>query len=204
MQSETLGKMLPRILFPYVQQWAERSGMTLLSRLLVDEQFRGLLEKYGDEVMSRVMQPGYPPGNGYAPQQAAARSPALCSQGSRASPGANDSPLNGSNSLAKLQERVCHGGAETVLQSCTIACGRWRWRWAAARNAWWASTAARSAGARAGSPTTRPTSHCWRRRSSIPWPHAACRCGSVNPIDQVPIERGQMEPIERVQGSPTE
>ena len=57
MQSETLGKMLPRILFPYVQQWAERSGMTLLSRLLVDEQFRGLLEKYGDEVMSRVMQP---------------------------------------------------------------------------------------------------------------------------------------------------
>jgi hypothetical protein len=108
MQSETLGKMLPRILFPYVQQWAERSGMTLLSRLLVDEQFRGLLEKYGDEVMSRVMQPGYPTGN--APQQGSDPTAPPC-----ASPGANDSPLNGS-SLAKLQERVLAMEAqETVL-----------------------------------------------------------------------------------------
>jgi hypothetical protein len=108
MQSETLGKMLPRILFPYVQQWAERSGMTLLSRLLVDEQFRGLLEKYGDEVMSRVMQPGYPPGN--APQQGSDPTAPPCG-----SPGANDSPLNGS-SLAKLQERVLAMEAqETVL-----------------------------------------------------------------------------------------
>src|SRR5262245_6516604 len=108
MQAESLGKMLPRILFPYVQQWAERSGMTLLSRLLVDEQFRGLLEKYGDEVMSRVMQPGAPPGN--APQQdsdpVAPPYP---------SPGAAESPLNGS-SLARLQERVLAMEAqETVL-----------------------------------------------------------------------------------------
>src|SRR4029434_4750217 len=83
MQAETLGKVLPRILFPYVQQWADRQGMTLLSRLLVDEQFRGLLEKYGDEVMSRVMQPGYPPGN--APQQGSDPTAPTC-----ASPGAND------------------------------------------------------------------------------------------------------------------
>jgi hypothetical protein len=108
MQTESLGKMLPRILFPYVQQWAERSGMTLLSRLLVDEQFRGLLEKYGDEVMSRVMQPGYPPGN--APQQA---SDPVAPPGASASTA--DSPLNGS-SLAKLQERVMAMEAqETVL-----------------------------------------------------------------------------------------
>jgi hypothetical protein len=116
MQSETLGKMLPRILFPYVQQWAERSGMTLLSRLLVDEQFRGLLEKYGDEVMSRVMQPGYPPGNGNAPHQGSdpAAPPTYASPG--ASPGAPDSPMNGSSSLAKLQERVLAMEAqETVL-----------------------------------------------------------------------------------------
>ena len=116
MQSETLGKMLPRILFPYVQQWAERSGMTLLSRLLVDEQFRGLLEKYGDEVMSRVMQPGYPPGNGNAPYQGSdpATPPPYASTG--ASPGAPDSPMNGSSSLAKLQERVLAMEAqETVL-----------------------------------------------------------------------------------------
>ena len=56
MSTDSLGKMLPRILFPYVQQWAERSGMTLVSRLLVDEQFRALLEKYGDEVLTRVAQ----------------------------------------------------------------------------------------------------------------------------------------------------
>ena len=108
MQSESLGKMLPRILFPYVQQWAERSGMTLLSRLLVDEQFRGLLEKYGDEVMSRVMQPGAAPGS--APQQGG--DPVAPNY---ASPGAADSLLNGS-SLAKLQKRVVAMEAqETVL-----------------------------------------------------------------------------------------
>ena len=108
MQSETLGKMLPRILFPYVQQWAERSGMTLLSRLLVDEQFRGLLEKYGDEVMSRVMQPDVPPGN--APQHGS--DPVAPPY---ASPGVPDGPLNGS-SLARLQERVLAMEAqETVL-----------------------------------------------------------------------------------------
>src|SRR5215813_5325881 len=98
MQAESLEKMLPRILFPYVQQWAERSGMTLLSRLLVDEQFRGLLEKYGDEVMSRVMQPAPPmgPPPGHAPQQNGDPvSPTFASPG--ASPVANDSPLNGSS-----------------------------------------------------------------------------------------------------------
>src|SRR5215207_814531 len=61
MSTDSLGKMLPRILFPYVQQWAERSGMTLLSRLLVDDQFRGLLEKYGDEIMNRMAQPDHRP-----------------------------------------------------------------------------------------------------------------------------------------------
>jgi hypothetical protein len=106
MQAESLGKMLPRILFPYVQQWAERSGMTLLSRLLVDEQFRGLLEKYGDELMRGVMQAGFPVGN--APQQGN-------DPGAPPSPGAPDNPMNGS-SLAKLQERVMAMEAqETVL-----------------------------------------------------------------------------------------
>jgi hypothetical protein len=51
MQMESLGRMLPAILFPHVQQWAERAGLPLLSQLLVDEQFRSLLEKYGDEMM---------------------------------------------------------------------------------------------------------------------------------------------------------
>ena len=64
MQAETLGKVLPRILFPYVQQWADRSGMTLLSRLLVDEQFRGLIEKYGDEIVMQMAHAAVRPING--------------------------------------------------------------------------------------------------------------------------------------------
>lgn len=52
MENESLGKVLPRTLLPYVHQWADRSGYTLLSRLLVDEQFQGLVEKYADEVVT--------------------------------------------------------------------------------------------------------------------------------------------------------
>jgi hypothetical protein len=62
MENESLGKVLPRTLLPYVQQWAERSGYTLLSRLLVDEQFQGLVEKYADEAVT-LMSSG-PPRNG--------------------------------------------------------------------------------------------------------------------------------------------
>ena len=61
-ESESLGKVLPRILLPYVQQWAESSGFTVLSRLLVDEQFRGLVEKYADEVVTPMV--SGTPGNG--------------------------------------------------------------------------------------------------------------------------------------------
>jgi hypothetical protein len=61
---ESLGKMLPAIVFPFVQQWAERSGLTLLAQLLVDEQFRALFEKYGDEMVRRMAQDSHPPGNG--------------------------------------------------------------------------------------------------------------------------------------------
>jgi hypothetical protein len=56
--------VLPKILLPYIQQWAERSGMSLLSRLLVDEQFRALLERYGDELVTRIAQPAPPIGTG--------------------------------------------------------------------------------------------------------------------------------------------
>jgi hypothetical protein len=98
MQTEPLGKTLPRILFPYFQQWAERSGMTFLSRLLVDEQFRALLEKYGDEVVTRVTQPSYRPAN--TSNQGDKQAPPSC-----ANPGVSEASANGS-SLAKLQERV--------------------------------------------------------------------------------------------------
>jgi hypothetical protein len=65
MDNESLGKMLPRILFPFVRQWAERSGFTLLSRLLVDEQFQGLLEKYGDEIVTIMASGATRNGNGH-------------------------------------------------------------------------------------------------------------------------------------------
>jgi hypothetical protein len=127
--------MLPRILFPYVQQWAERSGMTLVSRLLVDEQFRALLEKYGDEVLTRVAQANQRPppasgatsgaaygtangtanghangtANGHAAEAAGLADPPC------ADPRFGDQVTNGS-SLSKLQERVLAMEAqETVL-----------------------------------------------------------------------------------------
>ena len=73
MEVESLGKLLPRILVPYAQQWAERSGLTLLSRLLVDTQFKELIEKYGDELVAlmakagtRTFDNGHGVGNGFA------------------------------------------------------------------------------------------------------------------------------------------
>ncbi|MGB7208406.1 MAG: hypothetical protein WBD27_07090 [Pyrinomonadaceae bacterium] len=66
MENESLGKALPRLLFPYVQQWAESSGSELLSRLLVDEQFLGLVDKYADDIVTIMVtrKPGN--GNGHA------------------------------------------------------------------------------------------------------------------------------------------
>lgn len=98
MQTEPLGKVLPRILFPYIQQWAERSGLTLLSRLLVDEQFRGLLETYGDELVTRMAQAAPPLGNENG--RANGSKPA-----SRAEAGAGETEANGID-LTNLQDRV--------------------------------------------------------------------------------------------------
>lgn len=131
MSTDSLGKMLPRILFPYVQQWAERSGMTLLSRLLVDDQFRGLLEKYGDEIMSRMAQPDHRPpsgshANGHGNSQGNGQSDGHTNgytnghanghaEPSDSDTRASEPPTNGS-SLAKLQDRVLAMEAqETVL-----------------------------------------------------------------------------------------
>lgn len=124
MSTDSLGKMLPRILFPYVQQWAERSGMTLVSRLLVDEQFRALLEKYGDEVLTRMAQAQRPSPASAATSAAASYSTANGTANGHAAdladpPGADprfsEPAINGS-SLSKLQERVLAMEAqETVL-----------------------------------------------------------------------------------------
>lgn len=98
MQTESLGKLLPRILFPYAQQWAERSGFSLLSRLLVDEQFRELIEKYSDELATRMAQANITPGNGNGRRNG--NKPA-----SQAKPRVND-PDADANDLANLNARV--------------------------------------------------------------------------------------------------
>ena len=97
MQTESLGTVLPQILLPYVQQWAERAGMTLLSQFLVDEQFRGLIERYGDELVTRMAQ-GVPPlgnGNGRGNESKHA---------SRVEPRVGEPDLN--IDLTSLQDRV--------------------------------------------------------------------------------------------------
>jgi hypothetical protein len=96
MQMESLGTVLPQILLPYVQQWAERGGMTLLSRFLVDEQFRGLIERYGDELVTRMAQEGPPLGNGNGREKKSKHA-------SRVEPRAGE-PDN--IDLTSLQERV--------------------------------------------------------------------------------------------------
>jgi len=65
MQTESFGKVLPQLLLPYVRQWADRSGMTVLSKLLVDEQFLQLISKYADELIVPLSQFGATPGNGH-------------------------------------------------------------------------------------------------------------------------------------------
>src|SRR5215472_14904382 len=64
MEPQSVGKILPRVLLPYAQQWAERSGMTLLSRILEDEQFGALVEKYGEEIAIRATASATPFGGG--------------------------------------------------------------------------------------------------------------------------------------------
>jgi hypothetical protein len=64
MQNESFGKVLPQILLPFARQWAERSGMPALSRLLVDDQFLGLIERYADDLLVPLTKVADRPGNG--------------------------------------------------------------------------------------------------------------------------------------------
>jgi hypothetical protein len=104
---ESLGKALPGILFPYLQQWAERSGLTLLSQLLVDEQFRGLFEKYGDAMLTLMAQGSYATGTGNG--QVNGKEPAP-----RANPRVGEADANSSD-LSDLQDRVLAREAQQAL-----------------------------------------------------------------------------------------
>jgi hypothetical protein len=54
MEIESIGKLLPRLLLPHAQTWAQRAGNSFLSNLLVDDQFRLLIERLGGALESRV------------------------------------------------------------------------------------------------------------------------------------------------------
>jgi hypothetical protein len=106
MENESLGKVLPRILFPYVQQWAERSGFTLLSRLLVDEQFQGLVEKYADEIV--ILMASSTPGNGNGRGSGKRSAP-------RAKPHVSETDSD-ADDLASLYDRVLALEAQQEMQ----------------------------------------------------------------------------------------
>jgi len=114
MQTESLGKVLPQILFPFVRQWAERSGMTVVTRILADDQFLELVAKYADELI--VPKPNF-----------AAAAPANGNGGNGGNGGSGHTNGNGyangyppgaasdAAALANLHARV--GAMETQLQA---------------------------------------------------------------------------------------
>jgi hypothetical protein len=65
MEPQSIGKLIPQVLFPYAQQWAQRSGMPLLSKLLEDEHVHALVEKYGTELAMRMAAAPPHPVNGH-------------------------------------------------------------------------------------------------------------------------------------------
>jgi hypothetical protein len=103
--------MIPRILLPYAQQWAERSGMTLLSRMLVDENLRALLEKYGDEMVQGVVNA--------TSRRRAANGTSGTRNGYRPAPaeppGVHETSSNGDD-MARLLDRVSALEAEQRVQ----------------------------------------------------------------------------------------
>jgi hypothetical protein len=104
--------MLPRVLIPYAQQWAERSGMTLLSRLLEDEHFGALVEKYGEELAIRATAPAAPAvtrNHQWNGQQTVSRG------GTVVEANVVETNLNGRH-LANLQDRISSLEAEHAMQ----------------------------------------------------------------------------------------
>jgi len=112
MEPQSVGKMLPRVLIPYAQQWAERSGMTLLSRLLEDEHFGALVEKYGEELAIRATAPAAPAvmrNHQWNGQQTVSRG------GTVVEANVIETNLNGRH-LANLQDRISSLEAEHAMQ----------------------------------------------------------------------------------------
>ena len=49
MESDSIGVLLPKVVLPYLRQWADHSGFEILSKLLVDEQLLSLIQRYADQ-----------------------------------------------------------------------------------------------------------------------------------------------------------
>jgi hypothetical protein len=58
LMQESIGRLLPRLILPHAQEWAERAGHSFLSKILVDAQFQSLLERVGEELESRARSAG--------------------------------------------------------------------------------------------------------------------------------------------------
>jgi hypothetical protein len=108
MQTDSIATMLPKVVLPYLGQWAERSGLTVLSKLLVDDQFLALIARYGDQFIpyptSQRDGPhsnGNPSSNGYRSQRTQRKTPS-----DAASHGDNGSADAEHADLADLQARV--------------------------------------------------------------------------------------------------
>jgi hypothetical protein len=54
MESDSIGVLLPKVVLPYLRQWADHSGFEALSKLLVDEQFLSLIQRYADQFIPQA------------------------------------------------------------------------------------------------------------------------------------------------------
>jgi hypothetical protein len=54
MDTDSLGKLIPRLLLPRAQEWAECAGHSFLSEILMDKQFGLLIERIGEQLELRA------------------------------------------------------------------------------------------------------------------------------------------------------
>jgi len=94
--------------------------MSLLSRLLVDDQFRALIEKYGDEIVTRMAQAAPPPGNGNGKGNGTRLASQAAARGSEGDAGAGD--------FASLRDRVLAMEAQQEAQQALFEVLRTRIR----------------------------------------------------------------------------
>jgi hypothetical protein len=66
MEPDSTGVLLPKVVFPYLRQWADHSGFEILSKLLDDEQLLSLVQRYADQLIPEPRPGNSTPVNGAA------------------------------------------------------------------------------------------------------------------------------------------